>query len=36
MPKTESKNDMDGITVPRITVLLLVVGTRGDVQPFIA
>jgi hypothetical protein len=33
MPDEESQSN---ISVPRINILLLIVGTRGDVQPFIA
>ena len=36
MPNNKSKNDMKDIAIPRINILLLIVGTRGDVQPFIA
>jgi hypothetical protein len=35
--QTEEKNeDLEDISVPHLAVLILIVGTRGDVQPFIA
>jgi len=33
MPTQNSENN---IAIPRINIVLLIVGTRGDVQPFIA
>jgi hypothetical protein len=36
MPTKTRKNDIDDITIPRVDIVLLIVGTRGDVQPFIA
>jgi hypothetical protein len=33
MPTQNSENN---ISIPRIDIVLLIVGTRGDVQPFIA
>jgi len=32
----ENKEDFEDISVPHLAVLILIVGTRGDVQPFIA
>jgi hypothetical protein len=32
----ETKEDLEDILVPHLAVLILIVGTRGDVQPFIA
>jgi hypothetical protein len=31
-----TENSENNITIPRIDIVLLIVGTRGDVQPFIA
>jgi hypothetical protein len=36
MPTKTRKNDIDDITISRVDIVLLIVGTRGDVQPFIA
>jgi hypothetical protein len=32
----EDKKDLEDIQVPRLAIVILIVGTRGDVQPFIA
>lgn len=32
----DNKEDLEDISVPRLAIVILIVGTRGDVQPFIA
>ena len=32
----ENKDDLEDISIPRLAIVILIVGTRGDVQPFIA